>query len=269
MQIYLLNKLSRLFPRLKVILWKQWYQFLARSYKRKDWKFMNYGYAPLDHQTEIVNLNKTDEDNRFCIQLYHHVTYAVGLKDLNVLEVGSGRGGGADYIKRYMQPEKMVGVDFSKNAIEFCKQNYVVDGLSFVVGNAESLPFTDDSFDVVINVESSNCYASMDTFIGQVKRVLHKGGYFLFADPRSKDSINVLRKTLFNSGLTLVKETDITLNVIEAMKLDNERKTALIKNTIHKPLVKLFLEYAGTIGSEIYNKFKSREYIYLSFVLQK
>ena len=259
----------RISPKLKGVMWKQWYQFLARSYQRKDWNFMNYGYAPLGDQTEIFYLDKTDADNRFCIQLYHHVACTIDLRNLNVLDVGSGRGGGADYIKRYLKPKKMVGVDFSENAVKFCNQNYVFNGLSFEIGNAESLPFADNSFDVVINVESSHCYGSMDAFLGQVKRVLREGGYFLFADLRSKENIDVLRETLYKSGLTLIKETDITLNIVEALKLDNGRKTTLIKKTIHKLLVQSFLEFAGTKDSKIYKKFKSGETIYQSFVLQK
>ncbi|MGR3177431.1 MAG: class I SAM-dependent methyltransferase [Candidatus Anammoxibacter sp.] len=230
---------------------------------------MNYGYAPLDDQAEIIKLDKTDADNRFCIQLYHHVVSTIDLSDLDVLEVGSGRGGGADYIKRYLKPKKMVGVDFAENAVRFCGRNYVANGLSFETGNAESLPFADNSFDVVVNVESSHCYGSMNAFLGQVKRVLRKGGYFLFADLRRKENIEVLQETLYKSGLTLIKETDITLNIVEALKLDNERKAALIKKSAHKLLVQSFLEFAGTKGSKVYERLKTRETIYLSFVLQK
>ncbi|MGR3319306.1 MAG: class I SAM-dependent methyltransferase [Candidatus Anammoxibacter sp.] len=250
-------------------MWKQLYQCLARYYQIKDWNFMNYGYAPLDDQTEIINLDETDLDNRFCIQLYHHVADTIDLRDLNVLEVGSGRGGGADYINRYLKPKKMVGVDFAENAVKFCNRNYVVNGLSFEVGNAEALHFADDSFDVVINVESSHCYGSMDAFICEVERVLRKGGYFLFADLRIKEKIEDLQETLYKSGLALIKETDITLNIIEALKLDNERKAALIKKSAHKLLVKPFLEFAGAKGSKVYERLESRETIYLSFVLQK
>ena len=128
MIVYLFTFLCRVSPKLKGIMWKQWYQYLARSYQRKDWKFMNYGYAPLDDQIELIYLDETDEDNRFYIQLYHHVTYNLELRDLNVLEVGCGRGGGADYIKRYLKPKKMVGVDFSVNTVKFCNRNYFVVG---------------------------------------------------------------------------------------------------------------------------------------------
>jgi len=256
-------------PKLKGVIWKQWYQLLARFYKRKDWTFMNYGYAPVDNQIEKIELNKADEENRYCIQLYHHVASAIDLVGLDVMEVGSGRGGGADFIKRHLKPNKMVGVDFSKNAVEFCNQNYHVNNLSFETGNAESLPVKDNSFDAIINIESSHCYGSMEAFLFQVKRVLKVGGHFLFADLRTKDTVENLKKSLLNSGLRIVKEVDITQNVVEALKLDNHNKIKQIKNTIHKPLVSMFLEFAGTEGSKIYKNFNDRENIYLSYVLQK
>ncbi|NQS91262.1 MAG: methyltransferase domain-containing protein, partial [Chloroflexi bacterium] len=125
------------------------------------------------------------------------------------------------------------------------------------------------SFDVVINVESSHCYSSMDAFLGQVKRVLRDGGYFLFADFRRKEALDSLQESLNKSGLTLIKGTDITQNIIEALKLDHDRKTALINKSIHKPLIGLFHQFSGTKGSLIYERFISGETIYLSFVLQK
>ncbi len=145
----------------------------------------------------------------------------------------------------------MVGLDISDNAVRFCSEKYDIEGLSFERGNAESLPFTDNSFDVVINVESSHCYSSMDAFLAQVKRVLREGGYFLMADFRRKEALEGLRDSLNGSGLTITKETDITQNIIEALKLDDERKTALIKKSIHKSLVGFFLQFAGTKSSLI------------------
>jgi len=116
----------------------------------------------------------------------------------------------------------MVGLDFSENAVRFCNDKYNVEGLSFEGGNAESLPFTDNSFDVVLNVESSHCYSSMNAFLAQVKRVLREGGYFLMADFRRKEALEDLRESLNESGLTLIKETDITQNILEAMELDDD-----------------------------------------------
>ena len=256
-------------PYLRKLIWRQWYQYLAGYYQRKEWSFMNYGYAPIDHQTEKLDLDDDDEPNRYCIQLYHHVANVVDLKNLKVLEVSSGRGGGSYYIKRYLEPKTMVGVDFSEKAVAFCNKSYFVEGLSFVTGNAEFLPFEDNSFDVVVNVESSHCYGSMDAFLMQVRRVLRQGGYFLYADFRGKRKIDILHKQLYYSGMNLIKVTNITPNVIEALNLDNERKKALIQKLIPKLLVKSFQEFAGVKGSKIYKDFRTGRIIYQSFVLQK
>ena len=111
--------LSRISPYVKKLLWRQWYQFLAGHQHTKDWSFMNYGYAPLNDHSETVKLGEADEPNRYFIQLYHHVVSAVDLTNLDVLEIGSGRGGGASYIKRYLKPKALTGVDFSDKAINF------------------------------------------------------------------------------------------------------------------------------------------------------
>ena len=51
-------------------------------------------------------------------------------------------------------------------------------------GNAESLPFADESFDAVINVEASHGYPDFPRFLAEVARVLRPGGHFLYADFR-------------------------------------------------------------------------------------
>ena len=63
---------------------------------------MNYGYFK---ENFYPDLNLLDEKERFPIHLYHHVSTQISLKGLKVLEVGSGRGGGASYIARYLMPK--------------------------------------------------------------------------------------------------------------------------------------------------------------------
>jgi SAM-dependent methyltransferase len=278
----------RIFPRLKSIMWREAYQFLSRVYTKTDWKFMNYGYTSLDGSDGIAVLDRPDEENRFCIQLYHYLASAVDLRGLRVLEVGSGRGGGADYLHRYLTPKTMVGVDFSKNAVAFCNQSYPLNGLAFKAGNAEALPFGNDRFDAVINVESSHCYNSMGGFLEQVKRVLSPGGHFLFADFRGRDDLGALKAHIRASGLAVVKEIDISANVLEALRQDSERKTREIntkiaealgladnspatgvKARLHGLIVTLILEFTGAKDSTIYKELQTGDTIYMSYVLQK
>ena len=261
-------KLCDVYPKFRKATRKQMYQFMAGYYQKRDWTFMNYGYAP-DDEVETPTLEADDEINRYCIQLYHHVANAINLKGLKVLEVGSGRGGGANYIKRYLNPAQMVGVDFSDKAVDLCREHYCVEGLSFMPGDAENLPFDDQSFDAIVNVESSHCYGSMDAFLAQVRRVLRPGGHFLFADFRNREQLAALDEQLERAEMKRIRRKDITPNVLEALDADHERRIAHIRRGAPKILDKLLQEFAGTKGAGIYKAFKDRAVVYQSFILQK
>jgi ubiquinone/menaquinone biosynthesis C-methylase UbiE len=256
-------------PGLKRSLVRMWYQYLTVLDKEALMIFMNYGYVDLNPNAEEIALRDVDEVDRYCIQLYHAVASAIELKGLDVLEVGCGRGGGASYIMRYLQPKSMVGVDISEKAIAFCTRYHSVKGLSFFQGDAESLPFDENTFDVILNVESSLCYGSMERFLCQVFRVLRPNGYFLFTDFRGKDKIDVLREQLINSGLEVLKEERITSNVLKALDCDNTRKLRLIYQKVPRIMRQLFRHFAGIQGTKTYEAFSMGDTDYRSFILRK
>ncbi len=249
--------------------WQRVYQFLATTYANSAaWTFMNYGYEPVDPADRPL-LAEGDEANRYFIQLYHYVATAVDLTGLDLLEVGSGRGGGAAYIKRYLAPKTMTGLDFSPRASRFCQGRHEVDGLTFITGDAEALPFADASFDAVINIESSHCYGSMTQFVAEVARLLRPGGYFLFADFRDSQASTQLPAQLTEAGLEVVHQVDITPRVLAALDTYNEAKLALIEQQIHWWMRKLFQNFAGVKGSPIYESFRTQQLIYHHYLLRK
>jgi SAM-dependent methyltransferase len=233
--------------------------------------FMNYGWASLDPDAEPLALKPEDESNRYSIQLYHRVASAIDLQGLDVLEVGCGRGGGASYVMRYLQPRSMTGLDLTSESIDFCQRYYTTPGLNFVQGDAEALDFGEsDPFDAVINVESSHCYVSMNKFLDGAYRILKPGGHFLFADFRDADEIDGLRQTFTDAGFRILEEEDIGANVVQALEIDNDRKQALIRKKVPKMLRHFFNEFAGMTGTKSsYSTFRSGEKIYLRLVLQK
>src|SRR5262249_4998827 len=153
-----------------------------------------------------------------------HVAGAIDLRNLRVLEIGCGRGGGASFVARYLQPDRIVGVDISPAAVELCRRNRASAQLNFEVGDAEHLPFGEGEFDAVINVESSHCYPNLQRFFAEARRVLKPGGHFLYADLHAGASLDDWRSTLVTSGLHVVSERCITKNVLAALDRDNERK---------------------------------------------
>ena len=107
-------------------------------------------YAFQEEGVEPLQLKTDDEPNRPNIQLYEHVRGGVDLRGLRVLEVSCGHGGGASYFARTYQPAEYAGLDLNPEAIRHCQARHQVVGLRFQVGDAQKLPFADNSFDVVI-----------------------------------------------------------------------------------------------------------------------
>lgn len=256
-------------PSIRRFLWRGWYNILTSKINDSSWTFMNYGYIGLGSDASQIKLDESDEKNRYCIQLYHHVANSAQIEGAAVLEVGCGRGGGAAYIHKYLNPKSFKGVDFAQSNIDFCNSTHNSKGLSFSKGDAESLPLEDESFDVVINVESSHCYGSMEKFLSEVKRVLRPNGYFLFADLRRDHQVSGLRSELLGSDLSLIKEEDIGDNVLASMEKDNLRKLQLMKGRIPWFLMNSFQDFAGTEGSRIWQGIKSKETFYLHVVMKK
>ena len=245
-----------------------WYQHITGVDKHHDMTFMNYGYAGPAGEPPAV-LEPGDELNRYCIQLYSHLAGAVGIAGRDVLEVGSGRGGGCSYIARYLKPASVIGLDVARKAVEFCTEHHSVPGLRFVKGDAEALPFAAGSFDVVLNVESSHYYASMPHFLSEVLRTLRPGGHLLFTDFRTAAGVGTLRRQVARSGFELVHTEVITANVLRALQLDEERKLGLINKKVPWLIRKVFKEFASTSGTATYEAFRKRNWEYISFILRK
>lgn len=120
-----------------------------------------------------------------------------------------------------------------------------MDGLDFQHGNAEDLHFPDASFDVVLNVEASLYYPNIKKFFQHVHRVLKPGGHFLYTDLRYEEKVPEWHAQIEEMGLKLIKEEDITENVLKAMELDRERRIHLVNTYIPFILRKQFYHFAG------------------------
>jgi ubiquinone/menaquinone biosynthesis C-methylase UbiE len=257
------------FPATKKIFWTSWYNMFAAMYPQVTIAFMNYGYADINDPSSSISLNSEDETERYCLQLYNHVTRAISLEGLDVLEVGSGRGGGASYVKRYLRPKSMTGVDISAKNVELCRQKYAIPNLNFSQDNAEALSFANDSFDAVINVESSHCYPKINDFFREVNRVLRPGGHFLFTDFRPKDEIDDLTAQLTAAGFQIKTFEDITQNVLKSMDREHERKLAIIQNNIPKIFHGVARAFSGFEGTFMYEDLKHDKQVYFCAALQK
>lgn len=247
-------------PRLRALLWRKWYENLARKYGQGHWTFMNYGF--LDDEILNLDLSEADAPNRPYIGLYERVTRNLDLTGKEVVEVGSGRGGGAAYLARTRSPKWMFGLDYSDQATLLAQKLHDVPHLRFRQGDATRLPLQTASFDFVVNVESSHCYASVPDFLEQVVRVLRPGGTFAWCDMRPRPEWDATRAQFEAAGLQIENDTEITPNVLQALEYAAPAKQEAIMSHVPGWLAPSFSDFAGMPGSRIHRLLSSGEVRY-------
>jgi SAM-dependent methyltransferase len=269
----LLRAVPQLRPAAEKLLWRGFYELASLRGTEDRTTLMNYGYAPVGSDGE------GDGEDRFGLALYAAVAGAGQLAGKEVLEVGCGRGGGSAFVFERFGVRAMTGVDLARTAIERCRRRYGRPGLSFQTADAQRLPFAAESFDAVINVESSHCYPDVPAFLAQVHRVLRAEGLLLLADFRptspetapagAKDDIATLRRQFDDAGLEVLEEQDITAEVVRALSLLTPAVRARVERRVPKPLRKPALEFSAVEGSEVFRSFADGQLTYRRFALRK
>lgn len=254
---------------LRQLAWRACYELLAARVRQPAWTFMNYGYASLDPAAPPLVLDPADEPDRYGIGLYAHALDGVDVAGRDVLEVGSGRGGGASWVARSLGPRTTTGVDLAASAVALSRRDRRGPGLRFVQGDALALPFDDASVDVVLNVESSHCYPSLEAFVAEVHRVLRPGGTFAWADFRGVDDVAATRAALRSSGLVPVREDDVTAEVLHALRVDDARRAELVATWIPRVARRAFRPFAALEGSRTHERFATGANRYLSAQLTR
>jgi ubiquinone/menaquinone biosynthesis C-methylase UbiE len=247
-------------------MWRLWYQRLAKAKEWGELNYMNYGFTDAFQPV----LDEKDESERLFIQLYHMNIRDIELEGKHVLEVGSGRGGGADWIARTYSPSTLTAMDYSAKAVQLCERLYAGQGnLDFVKGNAMALPFDDTSFDVIYNVESSHCYSDMGAFVAEVHRVLRPGGLFAWTDFRDESKMAEVHENFLGTGFEIVKHSDITAEVLKALDEMSDDKQARIKNGTSLAIRRSFETFAGVRGTPVYESFQNGSLRYHRYLLSK
>ncbi|MGA9678770.1 MAG: class I SAM-dependent methyltransferase [Mycobacterium sp.] len=195
---------------------KYWYRLHSRYLSNEDKVFLNWGYE--EDPPMALPLAESDEPNRYSIQLYHRVAAQVDLTGKRVLEVSCGHGGGASYVMRTLGPASYTGLDLNPVGLDFCRRKHQLPGLDFVEGNAEKLPFPDQSFDAVINIEASHCYPRFPRFLDEVARVLRPGGHFLYTDARRRQEIPEWEEELGDAPMRLISERVVNEQVARGVE---------------------------------------------------
>jgi ubiquinone/menaquinone biosynthesis C-methylase UbiE len=118
-------------------------------------------------------------NTRFCEQFMQDRIDEL-VPDRTVLDYGCGNGWNSVRLLG-LRPKKLVGIDISQNAIEEAVKR-AGDNAEFRVMDAHKLEFPDNKFDLVVGRGILH-HLEFRIAMQEVKRVLRKGGYALFAEP--------------------------------------------------------------------------------------
>uniref|UniRef100_A0A914EGF2 Methyltransferase type 11 domain-containing protein n=1 Tax=Acrobeloides nanus TaxID=290746 RepID=A0A914EGF2_9BILA len=147
------------------------------------------------------------------------------LKNFEVLEAGCGLGSGLQWVQSaHPEVKSVAGIDrVVRNSL---------NGL-ITYSDVHDMQCASNSFNLVLNVESSHCYADIKKFLQEVERVLKPGGYFCWADiAYSKENhnnqyifstlshflkIEDILKYAEKANLELVSYEDITESVLDGI----------------------------------------------------
>jgi phthiocerol/phenolphthiocerol synthesis type-I polyketide synthase E len=175
--------------------------------------FLNYGYIGTGDGDEAVVDVPDGVFNPSSVRLAHEVIGSTDLSGRRVLDVGCGRGGTVALLAEQYGAEA-TGVDLAPEAVAFCRRMHRDPGMHFEVGDAEHLPFDEQSFDAVINIESSHTYPNLRAFLAEVRRVLVTGGWFLYTDLLPAQRWEEVRLLLSAPWFEVRQDRHITPNVL-------------------------------------------------------
>ncbi|MGH9693850.1 MAG: class I SAM-dependent methyltransferase, partial [Bryobacteraceae bacterium] len=203
--------------------------------------FLNYGYVP-DSSSGSARIELPLQFlNRTSAQLVLELIGDCELMGKRFLDIGCGRGGSIMIVRKYFRAALRVGLDLSSEAIAFCNRIHADPATHFLEGDAEHLPFSNSSFDVAGNIESSHGYLSIESFYREVWRVLVPGGAFLYTDLFTRNEFAEHERLLRAIGFVFEQERDVTRNVLLSCLEVGERRAQAFDRAAERNVIKEFL----------------------------
>jgi len=139
----------------------------------------------------------------------------------NILDVGCGTGVLLEELTRRYPKAECVGLDLSEGMVKQAQNKIKQKQVKFIVGDGETLPFPDQSFDLVVSTSALHWMDYKQVF-AEVARVLKPGGTFCLA-------------TFGPETLKEIKEIGLEVNDFPSK---NELENALKDFFASKPLAK-------------------------------
>lgn len=229
-------------------------------------------YQQFDEQANSYLTSQVHAQGEDLKALIHSLS---GSNEANVLDLGCGAGhasfGAAPLVC------SVTAYDLSDAMLTVVEKNATERGLNNITtckGTAESLPFADDTFDIVISRYSAHHWHDVERALREVRRVLKPGGRGIFIDVVSPghplldiylQTVEVLRDTshirdysagewsgMFNNAGLFVRE-------IKSFRLELEFTSWVERMRTPAPLIEAIRLYQSTLSDEAKSYFAVQE----------
>lgn len=144
--------------------------------------------GPNDHSIKrFDNWAKTFDENR--ISEWFKYIHGIMLKHLditdkkNIIDIGCGTGSALMLMAKKNKKASYFGIDISSEMIAVAKKKTNENpNFEFKVADSASIPYPDESFDVVFSCNSFHHYPDPLKALREMKRILKYGGTFFLED---------------------------------------------------------------------------------------
>lgn len=148
------------------------------------------------------------------------VSFIPNDRHLKILDAGCGTGNFLSAIRKINC--EYVGIDFSEIMLRRARKKFFQEKLaSFIYADINNkLPFPDNYFDVVVNINSLYMLESPEKTIREFKRVTKMNGLIILSMPRERpDMISILRSHIKEKGVMSFFLISLPLSIIALFNL--------------------------------------------------
>jgi ubiquinone/menaquinone biosynthesis C-methylase UbiE len=199
--------------------------------------------------TEVTGYKVTQEQIKRMYTRYHFARELC--QDKDVLEAACGSGQGLGYLAG--KAKKVIGLDIDSKLVKLSQEYYEDrENIQIRQGDAQDLPFSDQSFDVVIMFEAIYYLPAPEKFISEAYRVLKKSGILVICTANkdwsdfnpspysykyfsATELASLLKKNRFN-GVSIYADCPVVDKDIKGKLTSQLKKTAVALHIIPKTM---------------------------------
>lgn len=147
---------------------------------QKAWLFINR-----TERMDAIFGASFHEESRVNFHLARYKFASNYVKSKNVADIACGTGYGSRSIIEEGEANSYIGIDISRESIEYANNYHSVEGTSFICCSGEKTPMNSTTIDVVVSFETIEHVPREKALLKEFNRILKPGGLLIISTPNS------------------------------------------------------------------------------------